>query len=178
MAGRITYMTWSSFREQIGSLNEFVTPLPSLPVSGLGENIKIHRWCREGEKRSSSSQFWSFPSEHWSSLKFSNNKSWEENMVLFKWKVCFSHCFGCERHETALRSLIKVGLTSHPGIKRIKPRVHYTLPPTHQNTVGPQLLHWCTVAPLYWFFKWGLIGSDPPDPSTKYLRFKISIRGR
>ena len=74
MAGRITYMTWSSFREQIGSLNEFVTPLPSLPVSGLGENIKIHRWCREGEKRSNSSQFWSFPSEHWSSLKFRSSQ--------------------------------------------------------------------------------------------------------
>ena len=68
------------------------------------------------------------------------------------------------RHETGERSMIKVGLTSHPGIKRIKPRVYYAAPKT-------LLLCWSTVAPLYWFFKWGLIGSDPPDPSTKYLRF-------
>ena len=63
-----------------------------------------------------------------------------------------------QRHETGERMMIKFGLTSHPRIKRIKQRCR-------------TLLRARTVAPLYWFFKWGLIGSDPPDPRTKYLRF-------
>ena len=63
-----------------------------------------------------------------------------------------------QRHETGERMMIKFGSTSHPRIKRIKQRCRTLLRPR-------------TVAPLYWFFKWGLIGSDPPDPRTKYLRF-------
>ena len=161
LAGRITYMTWTSHREQIGSLNEFVTLVPSGKCKGLIirmitvliMSIKIVSWIVQVRGKHLT-------------LTASTSTSF------------FLFILGGVRHETGQRSMIKVGLTSHPGIKRIKPRVHYTLPPTHQNTVEAQLLHWRTVAPLYWFFKWGLIGSDPPDPSTKYLRFKISIRGR
>ena len=45
--------------------------------------------------------------------------------------TAFFVILGGVRHETGQRSMIKVGLTSHPGIKRIKPGLYYTAAPTH-----------------------------------------------
>ena len=120
LAGWITYMTWTSHREQIGSLNEFVTLLPSGKYKGLIirmitvliMSIKIISWIVQVQGK---------------------------HLTLILTDSIF-FILGGVRHETGQRSMIKVGLTSHPGIKRIKPRVYYTLPPTLTHSSAAVLI--------------------------------------